>query len=175
MALINIVKYDGDADVFAYKHPNDALSTWTQLIVNNSQEAILIKGGKLCDTFGPGRYTLSTENIPLLRKIANIPFGGRSPFTAEVWFINKLFNLDIKWGTPSPIQLQDPKYKIIVPVRANGIFGINISEAELFLTKLVGTLRIFDKSLLSLELVAITGQEVCCFIYYFLSGIASCH
>ncbi len=146
MAIVEVVKYDGTPDVFAWKYPNSELGTWTQLIVNETQEAILLKGGKVCDVFRAGRHTLSTENIPILSKIVNIPFGGRSPFTAEVWFVNKAFALDIKWGTATPIQLQDPKYKIFVPVRAFGQFGIQIDDAQKFIMKLVGTLPQFDKA-----------------------------
>lgn len=145
MAIVDVVKYDGCPDVFAWKYPNHELGTWTQLIVNESQEAILVKGGQVCDVFGPGKHTLSTDNLPILKHIVNLPFGGRSPFTAEVWYINKAFNLDVKWGTTSPIQLQDPKYKIFVPVRAFGQFGVQISDARCFLTKLVGTLPAFDR------------------------------
>ena len=63
----------------------------------------------------------------------------------RVWFINRAFSLDIKWGTASPIQLQDPKYKIFAPVRAFGQFGIQIEDSKKFLVKLVGTLSQFDK------------------------------
>ena len=110
MAIVDVVKYNGGPDVFAWKYPNSELGTWTQLIVNESQEAILLKGGQICDVFGAGRHTLETANIPILNKLINLPFGGRSPFSAEVWYINKVFSLDVKWGTSSPIQLQDPKY-----------------------------------------------------------------
>lgn len=145
MAIIEVVKYNGKPDVFAWKYPSEELGTWTQLIVNESQEAILYKGGQALDLFTSGRHTLETANIPILNKIINLPFGGRSPFTAEVWYINKLHSLDIKWGTPSPIQLQDPKYKVFVPLRSFGQFGIRIEDSRKFLTKLVGTLSIFDK------------------------------
>ena len=110
-----------------------------------SQEAILVKGGQVCDVFGTGRHTLDTANIPILNKLISLPFGGRSPFTAEIWYINKVFSLDVKWGTSTPIQLQDPKYKVFVPVRAFGQFGIQIEESKKFLLKLVGTLPQFDK------------------------------
>lgn len=145
MAIISVIKYDGSPDVFAWKYPNNELGTWTKLIVNESQEAILVKGGQVCDVFSAGRHTLDTANIPILNKLINLPFGGRSPFTAEVWYINKVFSLDVKWGTSTPIQLQDPKYKVFVPVRAFGQFGIQIEEAKKFLLKLVGTLPLFDK------------------------------
>jgi membrane protease subunit (stomatin/prohibitin family) len=146
MAIIEVVKYDGSPDVFAWKFPNSELGTWTQLIVNESQEAVLYKGGQALDWFGPGRHTLETANIPILNNLVNLPFGGRSPFTAEVWYVNKVNSLDVKWGTPTPIQLQDPKYNVFVPVRAFGQFGIKISDSKMFLTKLVGTLPGFTSS-----------------------------
>ncbi len=146
MAIVEVVKYNGNPDVFAWKYPSEELGTWTQLIVNESQEAILFKGGKALDVFGSGRHTLETANIPILNKIINLPFGGRSPFTAEVWYINKVHSLDIKWGTASPIQLQDPKYSVFIPVRAFGQFGVRIENSKQFIVKLVGTLPIFDKT-----------------------------
>ncbi len=146
MALFEVVKYDGTPDVYAWKYPNEEISTWTQLVVNESQEAILFKNGQAFDTFQAGRHTLSTMNIPLLNKVINLPFGGQSPFAAEVWYVNKVNNLDVKWGTTSPIQLQDPKYNIIVPVRAFGQMGIRIEDSRRFLIKLVGTLPKFELS-----------------------------
>ena len=145
MAIVEVVKYDGEPNVFAWKYPNEELGTWTQLIVNESQEAVLYRGGKALDVFPSGRHTLSTQNIPLLNHIINLPFGKRSPFTAEVWYVNKLFKLDIKWGTASPIQIQDPKYGVFVPVRSNGVFGIQIEDSKKFLVKLVGTVPKFDE------------------------------
>ncbi len=143
MAVAKVVKYDGSPDIYAWKYPDTELGTWTQLIVNESQEAILFKGGQALDWFGPGRHTLETANIPLLSKLVNLPFKGKSPFTAEVWFVNKVNTLDVKWGTPTPIQLQDPKYNVFIPVRAHGQFGIRITDAKKFLKKLVGTLHTF--------------------------------
>ncbi len=146
MAIAEVIKYEGTPNVFAWKYPNSELGTWTQLIVNESQEAVLFKGGKALDVFGSGRHTLETANIPLLNHIINLPFGGKSPFTAEVWYINKIYSLDIKWGTATPIQLQDPKYGVFVPVRSYGQFGIRITDSKKFLIKLVGTLNVFDES-----------------------------
>ena len=145
MAIVEVVKYNGAPNVFAWKYPSEELGTWTQLIVNESQEAILFKGGQALDVFTSGRHTLTTENIPILNKIVNLPFGGRSPFTAEVWYVNKLFKLDIKWGTASSIQIQDPKYGVFVPIRSNGLFGIQIEDSKRFLAKLVGTMPSFDE------------------------------
>ena len=144
MAIAEVLKFESNASVFAWKHPNSELATWTQLIVHESQEAILVKNGQIADVFGPGRHVLSTDNIPILQSIINLPFGKRSPFSAEVWFINRAFSLDIKWGTTTPIQLQDPKYGVFVPVRAFGQFGIQVTDSRRFLTKLVGTMPFFN-------------------------------
>lgn len=144
MAIIDLVKWNGSPDLLAWKFPSEELSTYTQLIVSESQEAFLVKGGSYEGPFGAGRHTLSTENIPVIRNLMGLPFGGQSPFSAEVWFVNKQINLDIKWGTPDPIQLQDPKFQLMVPVRAFGQYGIKIADPKIFLIKLVGTLRTFD-------------------------------
>lgn len=149
MAVIDLVKWNGNPNILAWKFPSEELSTWTQLIVNETQEAYVVKEGVYQGPFGAGRHTLSTENIPLLRRLIGIPFGGKSPFTAEVWYINRATNLDIRWGTPDPIQLQDPKYQIMIPVRAFGQYGIRIVDAKKFLLKLVGTLPGFDANTLS--------------------------
>ncbi|MGG1551003.1 SPFH domain-containing protein [Paenibacillus ferrarius] len=148
MAIIDLVKYNGPPLALAWKYPNEELSTWTQLIVNESQEALFVKGGQALDLFGPGRHTLSSQNIPLLSSIINLPFGGKSPYTAEIWFVNKAHTLDIKWGTPSPIQLQDPKYQLPVSVRAFGQFGVQIENTRKFLVKINGTLPVFDQATL---------------------------
>lgn len=144
MAIVDVLKFNSDASIFAWKYPNSELATWTQLIVNESQEAILVKNGQIADVFGPGRYVLSTDNIPVLQKLINIPFGKRSPFSAEVWFINRSFALDIKWGTTTPIQVQDPKYGVFVPLRAFGQFGLQVEDSCKFLVKLVGTMPFFN-------------------------------
>ena len=145
MAIIDVVRWDGHPDIFAWKFPSNALSTGTQLIVNETQEAYLVSGGVYDGPFGAGRHTLETENIPFLRTFYNLPYGGQSPFTAEVWFVNLASNLNIKWGTADPIQLQDPKFGIMVPVRSFGQYGIEIADSKKFLLKLVGTLKSFDK------------------------------
>lgn len=149
MAIADVIKYNGNPGLLAWKFPGEELGTWTQLIVNESQEAVLFKDGRALDLFGAGRHTLETQNIPILNKIINLPFGGRSPFAAEVWYVNMLSTLDVKWGTPSPIQMQDARYGIFVPVRANGLFGIRVEDARKFLIKLVGTMHAFDRNMLT--------------------------
>jgi membrane protease subunit (stomatin/prohibitin family) len=142
--IIDRIKYDGDPNELVWKFPYDNLSIGAQLIVNESQEAIFYKGGQALDTFGPGTHTLSASNIPLLQKLVNLPFGGKTPFTAEVWYINKTVKRDLKWGTKDPIRIQDPNYKIIIPVRAYGEVGIVISDARNFMTQIIGTMHTAD-------------------------------
>lgn len=149
MAVIDFVKWDGAPNQLAWKFPSTDLSTWTQLVVNESQDAFVVRGGVYDGPFGAGRHTLSTENLPLLRDLIKLPFGGKSPFSAEVWFVNKITNLDVKWGTQNPIQLLDPRYKIMVSVRAFGQYGIRIADPKRFLLKLVGTVPRFDVDVLA--------------------------
>jgi len=144
MALIDVVKCEVNDKELVYKFPSDDLRIGTQLVVYSGQTAFFVKGGKVTDEFTSGTYTIKTENIPILNKLINIPFGSNSPFKAEVWFINQLAILDSKWGTPIPIQLEDPKYGIIVPVRAFGQYGLKVANPRLFLETLVGNMTSFS-------------------------------
>lgn len=144
MAIIDVVKCDMTDGDFVSKFPSDDLRLGTQLVVYPSQTAFFLNGGKICDEFSAGTYTIKTENIPILNKLINIPFGSKSPFKAEVWFVNQISKLDMKWGTPQPIQLEDPKYGIIVPVRSFGQYGIRINNPRNFLEFLNGNMARFD-------------------------------
>lgn len=143
MALIDVVKCDIVDGEFCHKFPSDDLRIGTQLVVYPSQTAFFVKGGAICDEFTSGTYTIKTENIPLLNKVVNIPFGGDSPFKADVWFINGISKLDLPWGTPQPIQIEDPRYKIIVPVRAHGQYGLKVKNPRCFLETLIGNMQSF--------------------------------
>ena len=140
MALIDRVKYDGVEGELIWKFPSEDLSTASQVIVNENQEAVFFKEGKALDILGPGRHTLSTGNIPILEKLINLPFGGKTPFTAEIFYVNKVAFTDLKWGTPTPIQVQDPKYNLFVPVRAFGTYGLRIAKSQMFINNIVGNL-----------------------------------
>ena len=140
MAIVDVIKWNGAPDTLAWKYPSEELGTWTQMIVAESQEAFLFKGGQPIGPFLAGRHTLDTANYPILGQILKIATGGRSPFTAEVWYVNKGISLDIKWGTPTAIQALDPQYRIMLPVRAYGQLGLQVVDSGKFLVKLVGTL-----------------------------------
>ena len=142
--MIDRIKNDGLAEELVWKFPYENLSIGAQLIVNESQEAVFFKGGKALDVFGPGTHTLSTSNIPILQKLINLPFGGNTPFTAEVWYINKTVKRNLKWGTKTPMNLRDPQWGVIIPVRAYGEFGIQIKDSTNFLNQIVGTQHITD-------------------------------
>jgi len=116
----------------------------TQLVVHPAQTAFFVKGGAICDEFTSGTYTLDTQNIPILNKIINLPFGSETPFQAEVWFISQVAKLNLPWGTPHPIQIEDPRYHIIVPVRSHGQYGIRVTNPRVFLETLIGSMGSFS-------------------------------
>ena len=145
MALIDIVKWEANSKELVHKFPSNDLRLGSQLVVYSGQTTFFVKGGVITDSFEAGTYTLHTDNIPILNKLINIPFGNQSPFQAEVWFVNKLAILDAKWGTATPIQLEDPKYGIIVPVRAFGQYGLKVVDPKLFLETLVGNMATISK------------------------------
>ena len=139
MHLYDFIEYTNEEERLVYKHPCQDFNTNTKLIVREGQVAIFLKNGEICDVFQPGRYQLSTENLPVLRKIMSIPTGGESTFSAEVYFISTVNVMSLKWGTMSPMELQDPLYKIIVRVGACGEASFRILDAAAFLVNLVGT------------------------------------
>ena len=142
MALIDRIKHDAVSDDgLVWKYPRDDIRIGAQLIVNQSQEALFFKGGQALDVFGPGTHTLTTGNLPFLSALINLPFGSETPFSAEVWFINRHAKRDLRWGTRSPIPLLDPVYKVPVNVRAFGQWGIRVDDSRSLITQLVGTLN----------------------------------
>ena len=150
MPIIEVLTWNAPPRVFAYRYPNCQLTTKSQLIVQQSQEAVLVKEGQFIGPFEAGRHVLDTKNYPVLTQfVSTFVSGGLSPYTAEVWFVNLAIPLDIKWGTSDPIQLEDPKYHIMLPVRAFGQYGIQIDDSLRFLEKLVGRLPAFTEKTLS--------------------------
>lgn len=149
MAFIDCVEWQPQSnDVFAWRYPEQNLSTATQLIVRESQEAVFFSKGQILGKFGPGKHTLSTENLPILHNLFGIPFGKKNPFTAEVWFVNKAAPLTIDWNTTS-VRIMDADYGQMLPIVAKGRYGVKIKDAEKFLVKLVGTLTAFDSAQLT--------------------------
>lgn len=137
--IIEIIKYEGDNKTFVYKYPKEDFSTGSQLIVHEAQEAIFFLNGLALDSFGPGRYELETQNIPLLNKIINLPSGGNSPFHAEVYFINLVEQMGISWGTNSKIQFMEPEFGFPLSIGASGEMAMAVREPKKLLLKIVGT------------------------------------
>nr|WP_314245960.1 SPFH domain-containing protein [Capnocytophaga leadbetteri] len=140
MAIIDLVSWSpqGNRTIYAWRFPETNLSTYTQIVVQESQEAVLFSKGQIIGKFGPGKHTLNTENLPILRNLFGIPFGGKNPFTAEVWFVNKVQNFSIDWAVSKMI-IQDPDYNTQLPLVAGGRYGLKVDDAEKFLIKAVGT------------------------------------
>lgn len=139
MALFNVISYEGDNTTFVWKHPKTDFNTMSQLVVHQSQEALLFKNGQALDLFEAGRYTLETQNIPMLRRVMNIPTGGKTPFHCEVYFINKTQQMAIKWGTDTQVQYMEPRYKFPLQIGASGEMTLSVSDSRRLVVKLVGT------------------------------------
>lgn len=137
--IAEVIKYEGDNSTFIWKHPLEDFNSLTQLIVHESQEAIFMMNGQALDLFGPGRYTLETQNIPLIGKALNIPTGGKTPFHCEVYFINKTEQMAIKWGTDSKVQYVEPTYGFPISIGVSGEMSLRVEDSRKLLLKLVGT------------------------------------
>ena len=114
----------------------------SQLIVEESQAAVFLRDGKALDTFGPGRHTLATQNLPFLTSVLGLPFGGKSPFQAAVVFVSMKTFTDLKWGTKEPVVYRDAELAM-VRLRAFGKFAVRISNPQAFVNQLVGTMGLF--------------------------------
>jgi len=116
----------------------------SQVIVRESQTAVFFRDGKALDTFGPGRHTITTANIPLLINVIEKAFSGKTPFTAEVYFVSRREFPDEKWGTPQPIIVKNPGMGLgVALLKGFGTYGYQISEPQQFVTQLVGAQGIF--------------------------------
>lgn len=137
--IAEVIKYEGDNSTFIWKHPLEDFNSLTQLIVHESQEAIFMMNGQALDLFGPGRYTLETQNIPLISKYINKTTGDKTPFHCEVYFINKTEQMAIKWGTDSKVQFMEPTYNFPISIGASGEMSLRAEDSRKLLVKLVGT------------------------------------
>lgn len=137
--IADVIKYEGDNSTFIGKHPREDFNSLTQLIVHESQEAIFFMNGQALDLFGPGRYTLETQNIPKIGKVLNRTTDGETPFHCEVYFINKTEQMSIKWGTDSKVQYVDPTYGFPISIGASGEMSLRVEDSRKLLVRLVGT------------------------------------
>ena len=137
-AELQVVSQEMSGDMLVARQHLEDLTTHSQLIVYESQEAIFVKNGQALDQFGAGRHDLKTAGVPLIKKFFSGLFGGKTPFPCDIYFVKKVNVLDFVWGTDSPIELSDPGCAMIVGVRANGQTGFRIADARRFVIKVVG-------------------------------------
>lgn len=137
--IADIIKYEGDNSTFVWKHPCEDFNSMTQLIVHESQEAIFMMNGQALDLFGPGRYTLETQNMPKIGKFLKWTTGGETPFHCEVYFVNKTVQMGVKWGTDSRVRFIEPNTGIPLDIGASGELNLQVADARKLLVKLVGT------------------------------------
>ena len=137
--IAEIIKYEGDNSTFIWKHPKEDFNTGSQLIVHESQEAVFFMNGQALDSFGPGRHTLETQNMPIVSKFFNRATGDTTPFHCEVYFINKTEQMAIKWGTDTKMEYVEPTYGFPIQIGACGEMNLRIEDGRKLLIKIVGT------------------------------------
>lgn len=166
MAILDVLKFEGPNDVLVWKWRSESnidreneLRMGSQLIVNQSQEVCFYSGGQLSDVLGPGTHSLSTKNLPVLSGLAGLVYGGNSPFSAEVFFVNKAVSMDAKFGL-MPFNIIEPTFKVPIPVSCRGSFALVVEDSRLFLTKMIGTVKDFDTASLSEMFNGVISENV---------------
>lgn len=140
-SIAQVIKYEGDNQTFIWKHPIEDFNSGTQLIVHESQEAVFFMNGQALDSFGPGRYSLETQNMPMVAKFFNRVTDDQNPFHCEVYFINKTEQMAIKWGTDSKMEYVEPTYGFPIQIGACGEMNLRVEDGRKLLITVVGTER----------------------------------
>jgi membrane protease subunit (stomatin/prohibitin family) len=143
MSVLQLIEQEMTNEQLVVRNHVEDFNAKSQLVVYESQEALFYKNGQALDLFGPGRHALSSENVPLLKRFFSHLFGGKTPFPCDVYIVNKVNVLDVIWGTDSPVQVEDPKYPMLISIRANGQTGVRIKDSRRFLIGVVGQLKEF--------------------------------
>jgi virion core protein (lumpy skin disease virus) family protein len=149
MPIVSVIKYEGDNSTFVWKYPETDFNTSSQLIVHESQEALFMVNGEILDTFGAGKYELETQNLPVAKSLFKLGTGGQNAFHSELYFVNLVDVMSVKWGTDSRIQYMEPVYKFPVDIGACGEMSLSVSNARKLLVKIVGTEHVLTKQQLS--------------------------
>ena len=139
--LIEIIEWTDDSrDTLSFRFPDDdkAIKNGAQLIVRESQTVQFIYLGEFGDTFGSGKHSLTTDNIPVLTRLKSWRYGFNSPFKADVYFLNTRLFTGNKWGTANPVMMRDNDLGI-VRVRAFGTYDFKIMDPKLFLKEVAGS------------------------------------
>ena len=134
----SVISFEGATDALVWKHPIEDFCLGSQLIVDESQEAIFYRDGQALDTFPAGQYTLETQRLPLLDKVTQLPVSNGSVFHSKVYFVNLITHMGIKWGV-GKIRLYEPRYNLPVELGLHGSFNLQVINARKLLLKVVGT------------------------------------
>ncbi len=149
--IIDVVQFlDNTGNEIVHREPEDGPGDFrlgSQVIVRESQTAVFFRDGKSLDILGPGRHTITTANVPILASIIGLATMGKSPFPAEVVFVNMRDFLDQKWGTPEPIAFRDTDLGM-VRLRAFGTFTFQVKDPSLFVNGIVGQQGIYTTAAL---------------------------
>lgn len=142
MAMFDIIEFfDDSGNIMVARVPRNGSGEFrlgSQLVVQENQVAFFARDGRMLDEFSAGRYTLSTQNLPLLTSLLALPFGGKSPFRCYAYYLSTSSFPGLGWGTPSPVIFRDNDLRM-VNVRAFGVYSMRISKPRLFMETLVGT------------------------------------
>ena len=143
--LIDVIEWtDNSSNTMVHKYDMNGkeIMMGAQLTVRESQAAVFVNEGQLADVFEPGRYELSTSNMPILTALKSWKYGFNSPFKSDVYFVNTKQFLDRKWGTSNPVMMRDAEFGMI-RLRAFGIYSFRVSNPETFLKEVFGTSALF--------------------------------
>lgn len=151
MAIANIIRCNIQEPILIWKwhdeqysNRQDEIRLGSQLVVTENQEAIFVKGGKICDIFPTGQYFLTTANLPIISQLFGAVFDGKSPFTASIYFVNKSVIMNTKFGL-TPFNLIEPNFKVPIPVTTRGSFALKITDAKNLLIHISGNLTEFTQ------------------------------
>ncbi len=151
MALfLKIIEWSDDSkDQIVYKYPlknaGREVNQKSKLVVRESQEAIFVHKGQICDIFPAGTYDLNTEIFPILSKLAGWKYAFQTPITLDIYYVNVKQFTGIKWGTANPIMMRDPEFGMI-RVKGYGSFAFKVHDSGVFLRELFGTSSSFKTS-----------------------------
>lgn len=151
--FIEVIEWtDNSSNIMVYRFPveNKEIKMGAQLTVRESQIAVFVDEGQLTDIFTPGRYTLDTQNLPVLTKLKSWKYGFNSPFKSEVYFINTKQFTNCKWGTTNPVMMRDAEFGML-RIRMFGTYSFKVSDPTVFLKEVFGTSALFT-------IDGITGQ-----------------
>lgn len=142
MAILDLIEYPNEsANELVHRIPESGSGEFrlgSQLVVRESQQAVFFRDGKALDVFPPGRHTISTNNVPFLAGLIGLPFGGKSPFTAEVYFVSMREFTDLKWGSAQPLVYRDTELGM-VRLRAFGTYSLRVRDPQVLVNQYVGT------------------------------------